>query len=91
MIPTYDYYCAQCDTPFCERVLIMNLAMDKQEDELCLNCLAAEQAMEPQAFMTFVSEYVHSRDCFLTPWTNWDAQQCPGLLPGAEAPCHRCQ
>jgi hypothetical protein len=75
----FDYYCARCDSPFCERVHIMNLALNYLDDEYCLACLAQEQQMDEPGMAAFVKEYVFSRECFQTPWENFDATGCPRL------------
>lgn len=75
----FDYYCAKCDAPFCERVSIMNLALNYVEDGFCLSCLAADHQMSEAELSVFVRDYVEARECFKTPWDNFNATGCPRL------------
>ena len=79
----FDYACDHCGAPVCERVQIMNLALDNVEDLYCLPCLATEQDMAPPALAEFARDYVYSRDCFKTPWQNFNATGCPRLATGS--------
>jgi hypothetical protein len=83
----FDYYCARCDAPFCERVHIMNLALNYIDDELCLSCLAADHGQDEAGLSLFVRDYVEARECFKTPWDQFDATGCPRQ---ETATCH-CQ
>lgn len=85
----FDYYCDRCGAPFCERVQVMNLALDYVEEMYCLTCLAAEQGMSEADLAQFAKDYVYSRECFKTPWDNFadKAKACPRL---ATQTCH-CQ
>lgn len=73
----FDYYCDRCDAPFCERVQLMNLALDNTEDAYCLACLAADHDMDEAGMAAFANDYIQSRDCFKTPWQAFDARPCP--------------
>lgn len=85
--PFFDYACDRCGAPFCERVQIMNLALDYVEEQFCLDCLAAEQGMVPAELAAFAKDYVHARECFKTPWEKFNAAACPLIAQGQ---CH-CQ
>jgi hypothetical protein len=75
----FDYYCDRCDTPFCERVHIMNLALDNVEEAYCMSCLAQEFSQSPQQLAAFVWDYIIARDCFRNPWRKFNASDCPRL------------
>lgn len=77
----FDYACDRCGALVCERVQIMNLALDNVEELFCLACLAEEQDMEQPALAEFARDYVYSRECFKTPWDAFaaQAQRCPNL------------
>lgn len=75
----FTYTCDDCGTPFCERILVMNLAMDLVEDAYCLTCLAQREGTEPEAFFEWVRGYIESRNCFKTPWDSFDAAPCPRI------------
>jgi len=78
MTPSFfDYFCTQCDAPFCERVHLMNLALDYLEDEYCLDCLSGLQGCTVPDLADSVTAYIHTRDCFLNPWKMFDASACP--------------
>lgn len=85
----FIYTCDRCGAGFCERVQIMNLALDNVEEMYCLTCLAAEQGMTEAALAEFAKDYVYGRECFKTPWDNFadQAKACPRLPLGQ---CH-CQ
>jgi hypothetical protein len=85
----FDYHCALCDAYFCERVHLMNLALENLEDEYCLVCLAKEQEMSLKDVSAFVYGYVESRECFKTPWDKFEASKCPYLDPASHPP-HGC-
>ena len=78
----FDYTCDRCGAPVCERMQIMNLALDNIDDLYCLACLAEEQDMAQPALADFAREYVYSRECFKTPWDAVDAKGCPRLSTG---------
>ena len=80
----FDYTCDRCGAAVCERVQIMNLALNYVEDLYCLACLAEEQGMSQPELAEFAKEYVHSRECFNTPWDAFNAKPCPRL------PLHQC-
>jgi len=84
----FDYTCDRCGAPVCERVQIMNLALDNVDELFCLACLAEEQDMAQPALAEFARDYVYSRECFKTPWDSFSAQakQCP-RLPQNECHC----
>jgi hypothetical protein len=74
----FDYFCTDCDAAFCERVLLINLALGFEDDAYCLDCLARIQACEtPAALVMQVFGYIQARDCFKTPWNAFDAAACP--------------
>lgn len=75
----FDYSCDRCGAPVCERVQVMNLALDYVDELFCMDCLAAEQDMEPAALAEFAKEYVYARECFKTPWDNFNAKICPKI------------
>lgn len=77
----FDYACDRCGAPFCERVQIMNLALDYVDEMYCLSCLATEQAMADADLAEFAKDYVYARECFKTPWDNFadKAVTCPKL------------
>jgi len=88
MMPEFfDYTCDRCGAPFCERVQLMNLALDYVDEQFCLACLAAGQDMNETAMADFARDYIDSRECFKTPWEKFDATGCPKL---ATHSCH-CQ
>lgn len=80
--PFFTYTCDQCGAAVCERVQLMNLALDYVEDLYCLPCLASLQDMEPPELAEFAKDYIESRDCFKTPWRKFDAAPCPRLENG---------
>lgn len=75
----FDYTCDRCGQPLCERVQLMNLALNYEEEIYCLNCLAAEQGMSEPELAEFTKAYIQSRDCFKTPWDKFNAKPCPKL------------
>ncbi|MEB3286919.1 MAG: hypothetical protein VKJ04_05405 [Vampirovibrionales bacterium] len=80
--PFFDYRCDACGTPFCERVHVMNLALDRIEEEFCLACLSQEYAMAEPEMADYTWDYVQARDCFKSPWENFDAATCPKIEAG---------
>ena len=78
----FDYNCDRCGAPVCERVQIMNLALDNVDELFCLVCLAEEQEMGPVELAEFAKAYVYSRECFKTPWDAFKAKSCPRLSTG---------
>lgn len=79
MADFFDYYCDQCDRPFCERIHVMNLALDHVEAEYCLECLAQQEGVTSEGFYHWIIEYVMARDCFKTPWDNFQFAVCPRI------------
>jgi hypothetical protein len=77
--PFFIYACDRCGAPFCERVQIMNLALDYVDEQYCLACLATEQEMGQPEIAAFAKDYVHARECFKTPWDNVNAAACPRI------------
>ena len=75
----FDYYCDRCDAPLCERVQLMNPALDHTEAAYCLACLAAEHDMDEPEMARFAFDYIQSRDCFKNPWQAFDASPCPKI------------
>lgn len=80
----FAYACDRCGAPLCERVQVMNLALNYVEELFCLACLAAEQEMPENALADFAREYVYARECFKTPWDQFAARarDCPRLSAG---------
>lgn len=75
----FDYSCDLCGAPVCERVQLMNLALNYEEELFCLDCLAKEQDMAPAELADFAKSYVYSRDCFKNPWMKFNATTCPKI------------
>lgn len=73
----FDYTCDRCGAPVCERVQIMNLALDFVDTLECLSCLAERQGMSMADLAGSVRDYIDSRECFSTPWRNFRAGTCP--------------
>ncbi len=57
----------------------MNLALEFIDEEYCLACLSAEHDQTEAAMAEFAWDYVRQRDCFKTPWLQFDATGCPKL------------
>lgn len=74
---SFDYYCDRCDAPYCERVNVMNLALEQTEAGYCLACLATLENNTPEGIAATVVPYIKSRDCFLKPWQAFDPADCP--------------
>lgn len=55
----------------------MNMTLDRIEEEFCLACLSAEYGKTQAEMADYCWEYVQARDCFKTPWMNFDAKPCP--------------
>ena len=81
----FDYTCDQCGGPVCERMQIMNLSLDYEEELFCLSCLAKEQGLPIETMASTARDYVYGRECFKTPWDNFapQAQKCPLLANDA--------
>lgn len=76
----FDYVCDRCGKPFCERILVMNLAMDKEDEQYCLECLAVtESQITPPDFFVWISDYIQARDCFKSPWDKFNVTPCPRI------------
>lgn len=75
----FDYYCDRCGAPLCERVQIMNLALNYVDEVYCLQCLASEQGLNEAELAAFAKSYVYARECFKTPWDNFKAKDCPRI------------
>jgi hypothetical protein len=75
----FTYTCDRCGALLCERVQLMNLALNYVEDLYCLTCLATEQDMPEPELAEFAKDYVYSRECFKMPWDKFDAKPCPRL------------
>lgn len=76
----FDYICDDCGKPVCERLQVMNFALDNLEDLYCIQCLAVQEESTPTALATTLSAYIQSRECFKTPWDNFAAEGCPKKL-----------
>jgi hypothetical protein len=78
----FIYPCDRCGAPFCERVQVMNLALNYVDEMYCLACLAAEQGMDEAGIAQFAKDYVYARECFKTPWDHFaeQAKTCPRLF-----------
>ncbi|MCA9788458.1 MAG: hypothetical protein KC462_01745 [Cyanobacteria bacterium HKST-UBA05] len=81
--PFFTYQCDATDRPFCDRIAIMNLALDQVSDQYCLEVLAESQAMAPKAFFDRMYVYIQSRDCVKTPWEAFDPSPCPRMAEGS--------
>lgn len=79
MADFFEYTCDRCGRPFCERISVMNLALDNIDDAFCLECLSEAEGLSPEAFYTWILAYVRDRECFLTPWTNFKHATCPRI------------
>jgi len=79
MSELFEYTCDLCGKPFCERISVMNLALDQVEEAYCLECLAGRESLSPEGFYQWIGEYVMSRDCFKTPWDNFNYTPCPRI------------
>ena len=77
--PFFDYRCDACGAPFCERIHVMNLTLDRIETELCMDCLAKEYNMPPAEMADYTWDYVQARDCFKNPWESFNASACPKI------------
>lgn len=75
----FDYTCDRCGAPLCERVQVINLALDYVDDLYCLRCLAEEHEKTEAELAAFAKDYVYARECFKTPWDNFNAKACPRL------------
>lgn len=75
----FTYTCDDCGTPFCERILVINLALDFVDDAYCLACLAQKEDTEPEALFHWIGDYIQSRNCFKTPWDSFDPASCPRI------------
>ncbi len=77
----FDYHCDRCDAPVCERVQVMNLALNYVEDLFCMPCLALEEGLPLTQILPTAKDYVQARDCFKLPWEQFSAQAavCPLL------------
>jgi hypothetical protein len=73
----FDYHCEQCGKPFCERIQVMNLALNHLESGFCLECLSSKEELDPIAFYQWILDYIELRPCFKTPWTEFDYSPCP--------------
>lgn len=79
MADFFDYECDACGRSFCERIHVMNMVLNHVEEEYCLECLAQNENREPQAFFNWIVAYVMARDCFKTPWDNFNVAPCPRI------------
>lgn len=75
----FDYMCDRCGGPFCERVHVMNMALNYIDEEYCLACLSKELGKTEPELADFAWLYVQARDCFKDPWTKFDATACPRI------------
>jgi len=76
----FDYHCVSCAKPFCERIHIMNLALNHIESEFCLECLAQKEKQIPEAFYQWILDYIKMRPCFQKPWAAFDYVTCPRIV-----------
>lgn len=83
----FDYFCDECGSQFCERVNLMNLALDQIDEAYCINCLAKDNDLTVEKMADFAWGYIEQRDCFKDPWMKFDASACPLIEDNA---CH-CQ
>lgn len=76
----FEYVCNTCQTPFCERILVMNLALDLEDEQYCLKCLSSQEGLNNEkAFYDFITPYIKARDCFLSPWQKFNPNPCPRI------------
>lgn len=88
--PFFDYTCDACGAEICERVQVMNLALSYAEDLYCIACLSEEEGTNAETLVESVKPYIQSRECFKTPWDNFNAKVCPLLQQNksSAAPLH---
>ena len=79
----FQYTCDATGTPLCERIHLMNLALDQLDEVFSLEVLAQTQGLTPRAFFDRVVTYMMSRDCFKTPWEAFDPTPCPRIDDGS--------
>jgi hypothetical protein len=73
----FEYTCDLCGTEYCERISVMNLALDITEEGFCLACLSKQYSeLTPENFYHWIYSYIESRDCFLSPWQQFAYQSC---------------
>ena len=76
----FDYTCDDCERPFCERILVMNLALDHEDEMFCLECLTQKEGLDStHAFYLWITDYIMARDCFASPWGKFNASPCPRI------------
>jgi hypothetical protein len=84
----FEYACDRCNAPVCERQTLIALALDVEEETLCIACLETQEGLTRDAFLPKTKRYIQSRDCFKKPWNAMaeQAKNCP-LLPLGQCPC----
>jgi hypothetical protein len=76
----FEYTCDTCATPFCERILIMNMALGFEEEQYCLKCLTQQENQPSEKlFFDWIKDYILARDCFLSPWQKFNPSPCPRI------------
>jgi hypothetical protein len=72
------FSCPKCGKAVCQRAFTMNLAFGHDEEQFCLNCLAAHYGQELPEFFATGLHYVNSRECFQKAWEKLQSpEECP--------------
>ena len=78
--------CSRCSSDLCLRQQVLNLALDEEENLLCLRCLAQDNGQSREETLERLAAYVATRECFLKSWVKYENDAaCPdrqGCLPG---------
>jgi hypothetical protein len=70
--------CHSCGAAICQRAFTINLALGFDEEQFCINCLAAQHEQSPTDIFELGYHYVQNRDCFRKAWLKQtDPQTCP--------------
>ncbi len=70
--------CTSCAKQLCLRQQVINLALGKAEDMLCLSCLGRDNEQDPESVLSGIRAYVLSRACFKKEWNKYtDVSFCP--------------
>jgi hypothetical protein len=68
--------CDQCSSCICERVYIINLALNYIDQCLCLKCLASEKGIDEGQVFRSLADYIKSRPCFKAEWDHVNYKEC---------------
>ena len=72
------FHCPKCGLAVCQRAFTMNLAFGHDEEQFCLNCLAALYEQPLNEFFETGLHYVRSRECFEKAWNKLtEKEECP--------------